>query len=716
MGESRTTRAGLVGHLQLLRDRLRRLDRRVQRYARRQREVRASERLFRLLGENVPGVIYLCRNDQRYTMLYLNDVVEELTGYPKEDFFEDRISFVDLYHPDDAPAIPKQVDAALAGRRRFRLAYRLRHRDGSWRWVEEFGAGVFDGPRLQFLEGYLHDITEQRAAEADRERARYELEARVRERTADLSRMNDRLSHEGNERRHLEKAWRESEQRLRLIASNAPGLILQVDRALKICFINRTVAGLTIDQALGTSVFDWVPVESHDHLRANLEQVFATGAARTFEVKGAGPHGSVAWYQTNVGPVRGDEGVTSAVLSVHDITQRKEAEEALNRSEMQLRTVLAAMPDLLMVLDAEGRYRHIFTAEPGLLIRPPDELLGRTIHDVIEPAAAKEIQKVIADTLATGRLHQYEYALPIDGRTRWFAARVVRFGEPDEASVLWLSRDVTDRRQAEERARRRQLELAHVARLSTMGDMATGLAHELNQPLTAIESFAQGCRRRLERGAVDREELLDVFEQISDQARRAGGVIRHVRNFVRKREEHLAPVDLNEIAHNVVRFLGFEAREAMVEVQLELAPDLPPVMADGLQLEQVLLNLVRNALDALAQVDPALRRLAITSGLRACGRVEVVVRDTGPGIAAEDRERVFEPFNTSKSEGMGMGLTISRTIVESHGGVLWCGPNDGGGAVFQLRLPRCTAGFGRPGPVEEGQTVGPDVDPRGAAG
>ncbi len=176
--------------------------------------LRESEERFRVIAENVPGVIYLCANDERYTMQYLNDEVEQLTGYPKTDFLEDRISFVELFHPDDAELIAPLVDKALADRTAFHLTYRIKHRSGVWRWIEEWGTGVFRDGELAFLEGYLHDITERKEAEQAVMRAYDDLELRVEQRTAELAKANERLSQEVVDRKEAERALRESEQAL----------------------------------------------------------------------------------------------------------------------------------------------------------------------------------------------------------------------------------------------------------------------------------------------------------------------------------------------------------------------------------------------------------------------------------------------------------------------------------------------------------------------
>jgi PAS domain S-box-containing protein len=187
----------------------------VQDRLRAEKALRESEEKFRLLAENVPGIIYLCANDERYSMHFLNDAVEQLTGYPKEDFIEDRISFVDLFHPDDAQSIAPQVDKALAHRETYHLIYRIKHRAGRWVWVEEWGTGVFREDELVYLEGYLSNITERKKAEEALQQAHEELEQRVEARTQELAQVNQQLSSEIADRQQVELALRDSEQTLK---------------------------------------------------------------------------------------------------------------------------------------------------------------------------------------------------------------------------------------------------------------------------------------------------------------------------------------------------------------------------------------------------------------------------------------------------------------------------------------------------------------------
>ncbi|SOD97180.1 PhnD/SsuA/transferrin family substrate-binding protein [Caenispirillum bisanense] len=254
-----------------------------------------------------------------------------------------------------------------------------------------------------------------------------------------------------------------------------------------------------------------------------------------------------------------------------------------------------------------------------------------------------------------------------------------------------LHREMDERRKAQEEAQLRLAELAHVSRQSTMGELASGLAHEINQPLAAITNYANGCIRRLEVDAGN-AEILEAIRQIVRQAQRAAGIIQNIRAFLRKGEESRRPLDVNTVLRDAAALLAAETRHARVAVALDLGDGLPPVLADRIQLEQVVVNLMRNAVEAMQAVPPDERRLTLRTAAEDGGTaVLVAVRDTGPGLPADARERVFEPFFTTKPNGMGLGLSISQSIVENHGG--WLGIEEepsGAGTVVAFSLPAWT--------------------------
>jgi len=256
---------------------------------------------------------------------------------------------------------------------------------------------------------------------------------------------------------------------------------------------------------------------------------------------------------------------------------------------------------------------------------------------------------------------------------------------------LGISEDITQRKRAEEDARRHRNELAHTGRVIVMGEMATSLAHELNQPLTVISGCAQVCLDKLRSGDGTSEQMLDSVQQVAEQAQRASEIIRRTRSFLRKEEDERRPIDLNDTIRGVEDLLRVDAREQRATIDLGLVEGLPPVWADFFQIQQVVLNLAHNGIEAMAGSDSSQRHLAIQTLAVDGGSVEVAVRDTGHGIPSENLTRVFDPFFTTKPSGLGMGLAICRSIVEAHGGRLWAASNEGMGAVFRFALPSGTA-------------------------
>jgi two-component system sensor histidine kinase DctS len=254
--------------------------------------------------------------------------------------------------------------------------------------------------------------------------------------------------------------------------------------------------------------------------------------------------------------------------------------------------------------------------------------------------------------------------------------------------------DITDRKRAEELNRQQEEKLQESSRLATMGEMSSMLAHELNQPLAAISSYTAGALNVLERAAqdaapVDPGLLRRALEQARAQAQRAGQIIRSVHEFVKKREPRRQLVAIDDVVDGVRALVELQARQAYVSLQVDVAPGLPPVLADRVLLEQVLLNLTRNAIEAMTGVGPEHRLLRIEAS-RADGQVSVSVIDRGHGIGPEVAERLFSPFFSTKAEGMGMGLSICRTAIEFHGGTLVHAPNPGGGTIFTFSLSEQT--------------------------
>jgi len=249
-----------------------------------------------------------------------------------------------------------------------------------------------------------------------------------------------------------------------------------------------------------------------------------------------------------------------------------------------------------------------------------------------------------------------------------------------------IFRDITAYKHAEHQIERHRNELAHAGRLATTGEMAAGLAHELNQPLYALNNFAQGALRRLEDGTLDQESLAAVLQDVARESKRAADTIRSLRRYVRKREQQRALADANDILRRVIRLLSGEAKRREVALNGSFEHGLPSVYCDVIQIEQVLLNLILNAMDAMSDQSVDEKRIELRTRAASSSAVEFAVVDRGAGLAPGDEDKIFDAFYTTKEEGIGLGLAISRTIIESHGSRLTATPNSDRGVTMSFVL------------------------------
>lgn len=390
-------------------------------------------------------------------------------------------------------------------------------------------------------------------------------------------------------------------------------------------------------------------------------------------------------------------GLVVARARLHEAEQRVRDQESqqegisarLRENENRLRAIIESEPECMKLQAANGTVLEINPAGLALVeADAPGDIIGKPIYLLVAPES-RDVYRSHVRRVFEGESVAYEFRLvTLKGRSRWMQTHAAPLRDAGGAiyALLAITRDITERKLAEEHARRHQIELARVAWLSTMGEMATALAHELNQPLSAIAAFARGCTRRLRAGTATLQDLREPLDSIGEQAERAGEVIRHVREFVRRRELALGRVDVNQIARSLAHLAEIDARQHEAVLRLELAPHLPSVVADPIMVEQVIGNLVRNAIDAMTEACSPRREITLRTAQRN-GAVEVEVVDTGPGLAAAAIEQVFDPFFTTKADGVGMGLSISRSIVEAHGGCIGVDSVAGSGATFRFSLP-----------------------------
>ncbi len=380
-----------------------------------------------------------------------------------------------------------------------------------------------------------------------------------------------------------------------------------------------------------------------------------------------------------------------------EIAERERAHEALRESENRYRTFIQTIPHGVLEVDTTGAVlvsNCAFDQMLGLEVDPGGCAIGR------DGPAAKSTQRQAAADLLRDAVERHapphyltRYGTP-DGRL--LDVQVDWSDKRDEDGRLLgyvaIITDVTDRKRAEEQAYQHREELAHVLRLATMGEMATGLAHELNQPLAAISNYGLFCQTKMHKSPGVDASVLEAVEEIARQAERAGEIIRRMRAFVYKQEIRRSTLLINELVEQTLAFMRHELLQSEASVATDLTPAQPAFFGDSVQIQQVLINLIRNGLDAMSHLAQGNKILRIRTEVGDGQSLQVSVEDRGIGLIPEVQRRLFEPFYTTKPDGMGMGLPISRTIVEAHGGRLWAKATEGGGATFCMTLPATGCG------------------------
>src|SRR5882724_2061473 len=312
--------------------------------------------------------------------------------------------------------------------------------------------------------------------------------------------------------------------------------------------------------------------------------------------------------------------------------------------------------------------------------------------NVLHPEDRQRVLEALENTLRTGAEYEAEYRVTLpQGQLRWIAGRgqveFDRDGQP--VRLRGAAFDITNRKQAELEAARHRNEMAHLSRVTTLGELSGSLAHELNRPLGAILSNAQAAQRMLANGGIDIAEFREILNEIVRENKRAAEVIRRLRLWLQKGEVQQHSLRINKVVRDVLKLIRTDLISQNVSVNTELARDLPTVTGDPVQLQQVLVNLVVNACDAMADCDTRERRLRIRTGIENGGDAVIVsVTDRGGGIPAEEMEQIFEPFFTTKAKGMGLGLSVCRTLIAAHRGKLWATNNAERGATFHFTLPK----------------------------
>ncbi|MBI2312078.1 MAG: PAS domain S-box protein [Betaproteobacteria bacterium] len=576
----------------------------------------------------------------------VNPAFQRILGHPEQELLAKPV--MEIIHPDDRDAGTTEMHKLAAGFPSISFESRCRCADGAYKWlVWTANPAVEEGA----IYAVAHDISDRKRAE---------------------------------EALRTEYAFRKSMEDSMLTGMRA------VDMEGRITYVNPAfcrMTGWSEQELVGCTppMPYWAPEET-ESAQAAFRGTLAGEAPRTgYELRFRRRNGERFDAIIYVAPLidaRGQQ--TGWMASINDITERKRAREELRRSHERFVAVMDGLDAAVCVTDpasgellyANGYFRSMFGAD------------GRGKYALAASSMASAADYPVAEAV------EDDSALLFDGEVlnacddHWYYVRARAIRWVDGRTVrMEIATDITARMQAEEISRRQLEKLQLTSRLTTMGEMASTLAHELNQPLSAIANYSMGCVNRLLAGTASRDELLNAMQKASFQAQRAGKIIRRIREFVRKSEPNRTPCAINDIVEEAVGFAEIEAQKKGIRVVQELAPGLPEVCADRIMIEQVILNLVRNGIEAMDDTPEERRALTVRTTRGDDGAVEIAVSDAGHGIPSEQRDKLFSAFFTTKAEGMGMGLNICRSIVEFHKGRLWVEDNPAGGTVFRFTLP-----------------------------
>ena len=361
----------------------------------------------------------------------------------------------------------------------------------------------------------------------------------------------------------------------------------------------------------------------------------------------------------------------------------------LRAREAHLQSILDTVPDAMVVIDERGAMQSFSQAAVRLFGWTPEEVIGRNVRMLMPAPYRENHDGYINRYLSTGERRIIGVGRVVvgerkDGSTFPMELSVGEMISGEKRFFTGFVRDLSERQESEARLQELQSELVHISRLTAMGEMASALAHELNQPLSAIANYLKGSARLLAAEPVPRERLLDAIQKAGDQAMRAGDIIRRLRDFVARGEAERRVESLPKLMEEASALALVGAKEHGVRVLFRFDPAVDLVLADRIQIQQVVLNLIRNAIEAMEETPGKVLEIRIDGA--ADDNVRVTVSDTGSGISPEIADQLFQPFITTKRTGMGVGLSISRTIIEAHGGRLWAAENPGGGTQFCFTL------------------------------
>jgi two-component system, LuxR family, sensor kinase FixL len=471
-----------------------------------------------------------------------------------------------------------------------------------------------------------------------------------------------------------------------IIVIDAKGLVQVYNQACEALF------GYSSGEVIGQNVKMLMPQPYHGEHDRYLSSYKNTGQKKIIgvgrEVVGRRKDQSTFPMYLSVGEGELD-GEPIFVGIIHDLTERKKADDAVREREARLQSILDTVPDAIVIIDEMGIIESFSPAASRLFGYRPADVIGQNVKVLMPQPYRAQHDSYLDNYRRTGERRVIGIGRVVvgqrsDGSTFPMELAVGAVEGSGRRLFTGFVRDITERQGTESRLQQLQAELLHVSRLSAMGEMSSAIAHELNQPLTAIMNYVKTASRMIASGdpqLVARTQ--EINEKVAGQVQRAGAIIRNLRQFVEKRESKKAPENLSKVIEEAIALSFVGISHMNVKVRLEIDPALPPVWMDKVQIQQVLINLIRNSLEAMQAVSD--RQLAIRASFG--DFAEIQVSDSGVGLSEEARKRLFQAFSTTKQDGMGIGLTICQSIVTAHGGSIWHDENRSVGASFHFRLP-----------------------------
>jgi PAS domain S-box-containing protein len=640
--------------------------------------LRASESSLRQILDNIPALVCtfsasgVSEHVSRRTLEYFGKTQEELISWEIND----------TVHPDDLPRIAPLVIKSFATGTSFEDEIRYRRADGVYRWFKAHIVPVRNTNGN--IDGFYALITDIE----DRKRADEKL-------------------------RQEQKELKRSEVRKTAILNSALDCIVTIDHEGRITEFNPAAEqtfGYRRDEVVGRSMADVIiPPTFREMHRQGFARYLATGEARVLgkrvEMTAVRADGSEFLVELTITRTPLD-GPPSFTGYLRDITEHRRNENALHaahaqvaQSEERWRLVFENSAIGVVLADLDGRFLAANPVYEQMLGYTEEELQKLSFLDITHEEYLELNRKLIGELL-TGKRQQFQIEKQYrrkDGSLIWVRNNVslVPGTERVPQSLMALSEDVTERKRAEEALAQVRSELAHVSRVTTLGAMTASIAHEVNQPLSGILTNASTCTRMLAHDPPNIEGARETVRRLIRDGNRMAEVISRLRALFSKKDAAIESMNLNEAVLEVIALCIVDLQKNRVVLRPELPDDLPLVKGDRVQLQQVILNLLRNGSDAMSTVEDRPRQLVIRTERDEGDRVRLTVQDAGVGFDPQVVNRLFDPFYTTKGEGMGIGLSVSRYIIESHHGRMWATLNDGPGAAFSFSIPRAPEGLAR---------------------